>query len=130
MRNDQCPPHRWAVALIVPLLILGCSRPTAIAQENPSAAGAPTTIAEPARVMHLPECLRLALLSQPLLHAARTKLQLAEQQQHTLDSTSVPALLCAPDLPIRRKQAALGVEIARASLQQRENDTAFMVTRL
>jgi outer membrane protein TolC len=82
-----------------------------------------------ALVLTLPECVRLALDKQPALAAQRASLAAAETQQRGLDSLHIPTLL-SPELPIRRKQCALGVVIASAGLHQAEWDTVYAVTRM
>jgi outer membrane protein TolC len=79
-------------------------------------------------VLSLPECVRLALDKQPALAAQQASLAAAETQQRGLDSLCIPTFL-SPDLPTRRKQAALGVTIATAGLHQAEWDTVYAVTR-
>jgi outer membrane protein TolC len=53
----------------------------------------------------------------------------AKTQYRGLKALPFPASLLARDLPIRRKQACLGITIAGAGLNQAEADTAYAVTR-
>ena len=55
---------------------------------------------------------------------ANASLSAAVLRQQALDNLRVPTLL-ARDLPTRRQQAALGVVIAQASLQQAEFNTLY-----
>jgi len=86
---------------------------------------------EPAavQVFDLAQCLHLAE-QQPRLVAARASLAAAEVQLHALEHLhAIPFLPGGHELPIRRKQAALGVEIARAELDRAEHDVAYNVKR-
>lgn len=74
------------------------------------------------------ECRRLALEKQPSLAAHRASLAAAETQARALRSLRVPVFL-RPDLPVRRRQADLGVGIASAGVFQAEWDTVYVVTR-
>lgn len=101
-------------------------------ENHPSALPVPGTIASPqahpVRAMTLPECIHLALDKQPALAAYRASLAAAEAQQRGLEDLSVSRII-SPDLPIRRKQAALGVSIAQAGLEQARWETIYAVTR-
>lgn len=91
----------------------------------------PAAHAEPGAipVLDLAQCLHLAQ-QQPRLVAARASLAAAEAQLHALENLhAIPVLPGGRELPIRRKQAALGVEIARAELARAEQDVAYNVTR-
>lgn len=124
MANGLNRPGRRLSALTAVTLLLGAGIAAAQTTDKPPE----TTTA--ARPLKLVDCLALAHQNQPLLIAARTKLQIAEHQKHTLDSAPATAHLTSPDLPVRRQQAGLAVELAAANLQQRENDMTFAVTRL
>jgi outer membrane protein TolC len=69
----------------------------------------------------------MALEKQPALAAARASLAAAEARVRSLDRLCLASLL-SRDIPIRRQQAALGVEIQQAALLQAEADTLHSVT--
>jgi outer membrane protein TolC len=70
----------------------------------------------------------MALARQPALAASRASLAAAEENSRGLNNLHVPTII-ARELPIRRKQACLGVTIAAAGLDQAERDTVYAVTR-
>jgi outer membrane protein TolC len=74
------------------------------------------------------ECLKLAYQRQPRLAAQRGSLVAAEDGLRALDALRMPAVI-ARELPIRRRQAALGVTAAAAALDQAERETVYAVTR-
>jgi outer membrane protein TolC len=78
--------------------------------------------------LDLAECLRLAHERQPRIAAQRASLEAAENSQQALASLHVPAAL-DPEIPIRRKQAALGVSAAAAGLDRAEREAVYAVTR-
>ena len=78
--------------------------------------------------LSLAECLHLALQHQPRVAAARVKLATAQEASHALETLQVPTFL-APELPIRRHQAGLGVTAAAAALDQAEREAVYGVTR-
>jgi outer membrane protein TolC len=90
--------------------------------------------APPAVVAHQPvsvdlgEAIRMALDRQPTLAAQRSTLASAEANSRGLDNLRVPTFLVR-ELPIRRKQASIGVTVAAASLEQAEHETVYAVTR-
>jgi outer membrane protein TolC len=100
------------------------------------AAGAQAVSAQPAggaapnnaRTYTLGDCLRIALEQQPALVAQRASFAAAQEGYRGLQDLLVPTFL-ARDLPIRRKQACLGVTIAYAGLVQAEWETVYAVTR-
>jgi outer membrane protein TolC len=104
------------------LLALVVSLTGARAAED-APAGAPA-----APTLSLAECLQLALQRQPTLAAQRASLAAAEDNARALDNLCVPRFL-APDLPIRRQQAALGVTAAAAGVGHVEITTVYAVTR-
>jgi outer membrane protein TolC len=89
---------------------------------------APPPLAPPAGPLRLAQCLHLALQHQPRVAAARASLAAAQDVEHALAVLQVPAFL-APELPIRRQQAALGVSAAAAAVDQAEREAAQAVTR-
>jgi outer membrane protein TolC len=76
----------------------------------------------------LAECIRIAIQEQPALAARRASLAAAEEGYRGAEALCIPVII-ARDLPIRRKQAHLGVTIAEASLSQAEWETVYAVTR-
>ena len=95
----------------------------------PPAADTAASIPAAQSVLNLPTCLQLALQQQPALTAQRASLAAANTQAQALQKLHFPAGLIAPDLPIRRKQACLGITIAQAGLDQAEWDTLYAVSR-
>lgn len=80
------------------------------------------------RALSLAECIHLALEQQPALAAHRASLAAAETGRRALEKMHLASLM-ARDLPIRKEQAALGVTIASAGLNQAEWETRYAVTR-
>jgi outer membrane protein TolC len=123
---------RWRLARRLGGLILPCWLPlTGLAGEPERlAAPQPATVVAvaPAPVYTLDECRRIALERQPAVVAQRATLAAAETQKRAVDALLVPDLV-RPELPIRRKQACLGVSIAAAGVQQAEWDAGYAVTR-
>ena len=77
--------------------------------------------AESALTLQLQDCLNMALERQPRLAAQRASLAMAEQGKRTLDGMRLAAAL-DHQIPIRRKQAGLGVTAAAAGLDQAERE--------
>ncbi|MCI0379882.1 MAG: TolC family protein [Gemmataceae bacterium] len=77
----------------------------------------------------LPELINLGLEKQPALAAARASLAGAHSGQAGVSNMPLFARLFAPDLPVRRQQAHLGVTIAAAALEQAEWETRYAVVR-
>ena len=116
-------------ALTIAFLTLGASASLAAAghevvrivdrvslQAPPPAAPAP-----PPRLT-LPDCLRIAAEQQPALAGHRASLAAAEDGSQALQN--LPRLttrLFAKDIPVRKEQACLGIEIAAANPHQRRN---------
>jgi outer membrane protein TolC len=84
--------------------------------------------AAPAIPPNLAGCLNAAVERQPRVAAARASLAAAEDGRRALEDLRFPASL-AREVPIRRKQAALGVSAAAAGLEQAERETTYAVTR-
>jgi len=72
-------------------------------------------------------CREIALANQPAIAAAQASLAAAIDRANALEHLRGLASL-ARDLPIRRKQAALGVAIAHGGLVQAEAETLYGVT--
>jgi outer membrane protein TolC len=77
----------------------------------------------------LADCLRIAHERQPAIQAYRASLAAAEDGSQGLQNLPRLAGLFAKDLPVRREQACLGIEIAAARLEQAERETTYAVTR-
>lgn len=112
-----------AVPLLLPLF--GETRAADTLPDTTAPAVAPAEV----RTLTLQECLDLALSQQPALTAQRASLASAATASRALEALRVPTFL-ARDLPVRRKQAALGVSVAAAGLDQAERETIYAVTRL
>ena len=100
---------------------------TPIKQQNPAPpvfATSVTTVVE----LELADCLHLALQRQPRLAVQRAGLAAAEDGCRALDTLKIPVIL-DPEIPFRRKQAALGVAIAAANLDLADHETRYSVTR-
>jgi outer membrane protein TolC len=100
------------------------------APEEPRSATMPVLGHNPQapQVLDLAACRQMALEKQPALAAYRASLAAAEAKAQGLDALCVPGVI-APDLPIRRQQACLAVQIAAAQLGEAEWATIYDVTR-
>lgn len=88
----------------------------------------PSAPAPSAVTLNLTQCLHLALERQPRVAAQRATLAAAEDGKRALEALRTsPAL--APDLPVRRRQAGLGVAAAAAGLDQAECEAVYAVAR-
>jgi outer membrane protein TolC len=83
----------------------------------------------PAKPLSLTECIGIALDRQPALAAARASLAVSQGSLADLERHRLAALL-SREVPVRKKQAELGVVIAQAGLNQAEWETIYAVTRL
>ena len=84
--------------------------------------------AAPASPLTVQDCLRIAGEKQPALAAYRASLAAANEAKRGVDHLLVPTFI-QRDLPIRRQQACLGVQLASAGLTQAEWDTSYAVVR-
>jgi len=119
-------PKGLSLAVVLALAIpaanaLAADPPAAQPGQVPVMAAVPDTL-------DLAACLNLALERQPRIAAARASLAAAEDGKRALDSLHVPTIV-DPEIPIRRKQAGLGVTAAAAALDQAEHETVYAVTR-
>ncbi|MBL8799890.1 MAG: TolC family protein [Planctomycetia bacterium] len=96
----------------------------------PPPVGAAAAPAAQPPTLTLIDCLRLACERQPALAAERSSVAAAHTQVRALQQLGAAAKVTNPDLPIRRQQACLGVEIAEARLKQAEQDLGYNVMRL
>lgn len=83
--------------------------------------------ATPTAPLTLGMCRDIALGNQPAIAAAQASVAAAVDRAKALDNLHGVASL-ARDLPIRRKQSALGIVIARGGLAQTEAETLYGVT--
>jgi outer membrane protein TolC len=97
------------------------------AEQNNTTTPAATAPAAEVRVFDLYACRQIALERQPAVAAARAGLEAATARSQAVDNLRVPTCLVR-DLPIRRKQAALGVVIAEAGVTRAAGDTVYGVT--
>jgi hypothetical protein len=117
--------HCWSlVHLSIPVVILIAN--VRVSAQEP--AQAPSAQASSAMTLSLSECLELALQRQPRIAVQQASLAAAEDGSRALETLKVPAVL-APELPVRRRQACLGVTAASAGLDQVERETIYAVTR-
>jgi outer membrane protein TolC len=80
------------------------------------------------QVMDLATCIHTALERQPRIAAQQASLTASENGREALEKLRFPACL-DPEIPVRRRQAALGVTAAAAGLEQDERDAAYAVAR-
>jgi outer membrane protein TolC len=122
---------RHAPAKMVLAGVFGLGGQFADAQPAPSVINDAPAAAAPlaAPPLTLQDCLNLAFEKQPALAAARASLAAAQDGAQGVNNLGLLARLAAPDLPIRRQQACLGITVAQASLAQVEWETRYAVTR-
>jgi outer membrane protein TolC len=114
-----------AAPLICPLLAVAQGPDVVVIPPEPPAPEMATT---PARPLTLADCVQIALDRQPALTAHRASVAAAEGQRQGLDNLRLAGLV-SREVPIRRKQAGLGVVIASAGAMQAEWETIYAVTR-
>jgi hypothetical protein len=78
--------------------------------------------------LNLGDCIHTALDHQPRLAAARASLCAAEDGCRALENLCLAALVDR-EIPIRRRQASLGVTAASAHVDQVEHEVVYSVTR-
>jgi outer membrane protein TolC len=86
------------------------------------------TAAAPAARFSPAECVRIGLSRQPALAAHRASVAAAQLQSKALEDLKLTGLI-SREIPIRRRQAALGVAIASAGNTQAEWETIYDITR-
>ncbi len=111
---------------VLPILF-GLTPRTTLAQP-PATLAPPVAAHEPVGALSLADCVQYALQRQPRIAAERAHLAAAEDGKRALDDLHIPEILDR-ELPIRRKQAALGVGAAAAGVDQAEHDAVYAVTR-
>ncbi|MBY0522862.1 MAG: TolC family protein [Gemmataceae bacterium] len=115
------------LALSLMPLVVSAAEPEKLPLPNdpPAAVKPPQT-----KAVHLEEAIRWALEQQPNIAAARASLAAAQSGQMALENLrAIPLLPGSHELPIRRKQAGLGVCAAEAALKLAEQETVYAVTR-
>jgi outer membrane protein TolC len=110
--------------LLLPVEMKILAGPVQPATPEPTA----TPSADSAAALTLAQCLRIAVDQQPALAARRASLAAAEEAYRGATDLHIPVFF-ARDLPIRRRQACLGITIAEAGLGQAEWETVYAVTR-
>jgi outer membrane protein TolC len=130
MRGTSCDVWRlgrqFVVGLAAPAL-LSVSGVALAAEPAPAPMPVAATPAPAPAPLDLAACRQFAFERQPGLVAARASLAAAHARAEALEHLHLAALV-QRDLPIRRKQAALGVQISEAALSQAEWDTRHDVT--
>lgn len=116
-----------AIVVFLSLSLASCRTASADPRPIIVSQSAPRTNV-PNGTLDLEACLALVRERQPRVAAQRASLASAEDSLRALDSLHVTALL-VPELPIRRRQAALGVAAAVAAVDQAEHEAVYAVTR-
>jgi outer membrane protein TolC len=88
----------------------------------------PATAPPPDGKLELPACRRIGLEKQPSLAAARATLAAAQARQQGLNNLHLAGIV-RHDLPYRKRQACLGVQVAQALLTQTEWEIIYAITR-
>jgi hypothetical protein len=83
----------------------------------------------PDRPLRLADCLTLGEERQPSLLVARARLAAAQSRLAALESLNGPVVRLRHDLPLRRQQARLGIDVAQAELARLEVENRYVVTR-
>jgi hypothetical protein len=87
----------------------------------------PTPVAAAPQIFDLPAAREAAVANQPAVVAARASLTASQLKAEALERMRLAALV-APDLPVRRKQAALGVTIAQGAVDAAECEARYAAT--
>jgi outer membrane protein TolC len=82
----------------------------------------------PQHQLTLADCVAIGLARQPTIVAHRASLAAAETQVQALGNMHLAGLI-SREMPIRKEQAAQGVTIAAAGLDQAQRETVYAVTR-
>src|SRR6185437_11754976 len=98
----------------------------AVVSRTPAQTPAPPLPNQP---LHLADCLAISEERQPSLQVARARLAAAQTKVAALDNLGGPTALLSHDLPVRRQQARLGVDIAQADLARLQVEIRYVVTR-
>lgn len=89
---------------------------------------APLPVAGP--TLSLQECIAIALERQPNIRAAKASLAASQAGVTALQKIHPWTTVLAPDLPVRREQAARGLIVGQADVQKAEQEAVYDVTRL
>jgi outer membrane protein TolC len=89
----------------------------------------PAQAAAAPALLDLQQCLQLSQQRHPRIAATRASQAAAQSGQQALESLKVPTVL-EPELPIRRRQAAVGQTAAEARVEAARWQEAYAVTRL
>ncbi len=116
-------------------LLAGLAAPVFLTLTASGHAGEPVPAQLPAAVspaavpaLNLQACRQIALERQPSLAAASAHLAAAVARAQAVDNLHGLTVLLARDIPVRRKQAALGVQIVEAAVARAESDTLYAVS--
>jgi len=96
-------------------------------QIDPGVTTAP--VVSPCPIYTLPDCIQIALNTQPSLNAARASLASSQSSMNTLMGQRHIASLFAPDIDIRKQQSIKGVAVAEAELFAVQVEVIYNVTR-
>jgi hypothetical protein len=120
--------RRWSFFhLSIPVALL-TALTCAISGQQPANKQPEVLQAAPTMAMGLPECLQLAFQRQPRIAVQQASLAAAEDGARSVENLKVPVIL-SPELPVRRRQACLGIQAAAAGLDQVQRETTYGVTR-
>jgi outer membrane protein TolC len=118
-------------------ILCGLAAPVLLSLNDPGFAADPMPEGLPAPAAKAPAkeeaplsllaCRQMALEKQPAVAAARASLAAAEARARAVERLCLASLI-SRDLPVRRKQASLGLSIAQATLVQAEGDAVHGVT--
>ncbi len=98
--------------------------PEPVAVQAPAQAPVPHAV----QVLHLAQCVQIALERQPALAAYRADVKAAQDGLIALEDLRLADRI-SHELPIRKQQASLGIAIAEAGAMQAEWETIYAVTR-
>jgi outer membrane protein TolC len=132
--HPQKHSHQHALKLVVALTVILSALLTTFylggaAQAQPAQESPPVTVAAPSALKFtLGEAVGTALQQHPRIVAQRASLAAAEDGSRALESLRLASLL-DPEIPIRRRQACLGITAAAAALDRAERETVYGVTR-
>jgi outer membrane protein TolC len=128
--SKNAPTARCWITRVLPSLTLSAVATLAghayAEDQQPVAVAPAATVTVPAYTVA--DCVRIAREQQPALAAQRASVTAAQTQSTALQKLRVPTFV-SRDLPIRRKQACIGITIAQAGLDQAELETDYAVIR-
>ncbi len=136
--------HHWrfqggfpvrVVARLAPAFLLCLTASLTTAQPTASAempvfsqTGPQPALPVSSQTLDLATCIHLALERQPRIAAQQATLTASEDGREAVEKLRFPATL-DPEIPVRRRQACLGVTAAAAGLEQDQRDAAYAVAR-